>query len=175
MGMVCILFAALAGADYIATTITTDGSAFLSASGSDTNGSFAERAMAVDTARLTRTISGDEPGIDLVVSGSGPVLVSDYASGLIQESESRNHCLFLDEDGERSLGETSVYSSGIFNGAEYAVSRAIGSVLSGGTRVNGSGLLAFGFQGLGNRSLQSRGFVSGNLSVQDLFRYGGRE
>ncbi|WP_394698595.1 hypothetical protein [uncultured Methanospirillum sp.] len=40
--------------------------------------------------------------------------------------------------------------------------------------MNGSGLVAFGSAGSGNRSLKTRGFVSGNLSVQDIFRYGGR-
>ncbi|HWQ64173.1 MAG TPA: hypothetical protein VN429_07125 [Methanospirillum sp.] len=173
-GLFCLLCAALTGADFIATTISTDGSAHLSTSGSDANGSFAQHAMTVDASRLIRTVSGDETGNDMVVSGSGPVLVSDFASAIVKGSEIRDHCMFLDAGVERSLGDASVYVSGILREGEYDSSRAIGSGLSGETRVNGSGLLAFGFQGTGNRSMESRGFVSGNMSVQDLFRYGGR-
>ena len=173
-GIFFLLFAAVSGAGYIATTISTDGSAFLSTSGSDANGSFTSRALTVDTARLARTVSGDQTGSDLVVSGTGPVLVSDFASVLMREPEIRERCMFLSAGGDRSLGEASVYTSGILHGGEFELSRKIGAELSGETRVNGSGLVALGFQGSGNRSLVSRGFVSGNMTVQDLFRYGGR-
>ncbi|PWR70959.1 hypothetical protein [Methanospirillum lacunae] len=82
--------------------------------------------------------------------------------------------MFLDAGVERSLGDASVYVSGILRKGEYDSSRVIGSGLSGETRVNGSGLLAFGFQGTRNRAMIIRGFVPGNMSVQDHFRYGGR-
>jgi len=173
-GLVCIIFAGLAGADYLATSISTDGSVMLTTSGSYPNGSFSSRAMALDSAHLVRTFPGDESGEDLVVSASGPVLFSDYASASVTGPEIMDHCMFLKETGERSLGEASVFTSGILHGGEYEISRDTGSDFSGETQVNGSGLLAFGFQGLWNRTLDSRGFVSGNMSVQDLFRYGGR-
>lgn len=173
-GLVCLLFAAFTGADFIATTISTDGSALLWTSGSDANGSFAQHVMTVDESRLIRTVSGDETGNEMVVSGSGPVLVSDFASAIMKGSEIRDRCMFLDAGVERSLGDASVYVSGILKDGEYDSSRVISSGLSGETRVNGSGLLAFGFTESGNRSMKSRGFVSGNMSVQDLFRYGGR-
>jgi len=170
----CLMFAAVSGAGYIATTISTDGSALLSTSGADENGSFAFRALTVDAARLTRTISGDETESDLVVSGTGPILVSDFASALVRDPDIRERCMFLAAGGDRLLGEASVYTSGILHGGEYELSRDIGGELSGETRVNGSGAVAFGFQGFGNRSYVSRGFVSGNMTLQDLFRYGGR-
>jgi len=173
-GIFCLLFAVVSGAGFIATTISTDGSAFLSTSGSNTNGSFDSRALTVDAAHLARTVSGDETESDLVVSGTGPVLVSDFASVLMREPDIRERCMFLTAGGDRSLGEASVYTSGILHGGEYELSRDIGADLSGETRVNGSGLLAFGFQDSGDQSLVSRGFVSGNMTVQDLFRYGGR-
>ncbi len=172
-GIICLLFAVVSGAGYIATTISTDGSAFLSTSGSDINGSFTSRALTVDASRLARTVSGDEIESELVVSGTGPVLVSDFASAIMREPDIRERCMFLTAGGDRPLGEASVYTSGILHGGEYELSRDIGADLSGETRVNGSGLVAFGFQGFGNRSLVSRGFVSGNMTMQDLFRYGG--
>ncbi|MDD1730420.1 MAG: hypothetical protein LUQ50_15300 [Methanospirillum sp.] len=174
VGMTFAILIGLAGADLIATTISTDGSALLSTSGSDANGSFASRVMTVDTARLVRTVPGDESGDDLVVSGSGPVLFSDFASALLMGSEVWDRCRFLDTVSDRSPGEVSVYTAGILQGGEFDASRTIDSGLSGATRVNGSGLFAFGFQETGNRSLKSRGFVTGNMSVQDLFRYGGK-
>ncbi|WP_319579661.1 hypothetical protein [uncultured Methanospirillum sp.] len=174
VGLICLILAGLAGADYLATSISTDGSAMLATSGSDQNGSFVSRVMGVDAARLVRTVSGDDGVHDLVVSGSGPVLVSDFASTLLRNPEIRDRCIFLDAGSDRSLGEASVYTSGILQKGEYDASRAIGTDLSGETQVNGSGLLAFGSVGSGNRSLKTRGFVSGNLSVQDFFRYGGR-
>jgi len=174
VGLVCLILAGLAGADYLATSISTDGTAMLATSGSDLNGSFVSRVMGVDATRMVRTVSGDENEQDLVVSGTGPVLVSDFASMLVKNPEIKDRCIFIDSGGDRSLGEPSVYTSGILEQGEYDVSRAFGSDLSGETRMNGSGMVAFGSAGSGNRSLKTRGFVSGNLSVQDLFRYGGR-
>jgi len=127
----------------------------------------------VDAVRLVRTVSGNDE-YDLAISGSGPVLVSDVASAVLKSNEVRDRCVFLDDEGERPVGEASVYTSGILHGGEFDVSRAIGPDLSGETLVNGSGLMAFGSFVSGNRSLRSRGFVSGNLTVEDLFRFGGR-
>jgi hypothetical protein len=174
-GMLFLVLAGLVGADFISTTINTDGSALLTTSGSDENGSFVSRAMTMDTARISRTASG-EPDLqtDLVVSGSGPVLFSDYASGLLKTRKIRELCAFLDGSGDQSGGESAVYTSGILESGEYAVSRTIGSGLEGMATVNGSGLLFFGSQSQDNRSMNTHGFVTGNMSVRDLVRYGGR-
>ncbi len=84
VGLVCLILAGLAGADYLATSISTDGTAMLATSGSDLNGSFVSRVMGVDATRMVRTVSGDENEQDLAVSGTGPVLVSDFASMLVK-------------------------------------------------------------------------------------------
>jgi len=174
VGLVCLILAGLAGADYLATSVSTDGSVMLATTGSDLNGSFVSRAMGVDAVRLVRTVSGDEGRHDLVISGSGPVLVSDALSAVLKREEVRDRCVFLDAGGERAVGEASMFTSGILHGGEFDASRAIGPDLSGETHVNGSGLMAFGSLISGNRSLRSRGFVSGNLSVEDIFRNGGK-
>jgi len=173
-GLVCIIFAGFTGADFLTTSISTDGSVMLTTSGSDPNGSFSSRAMALDSAHLVRAFSGDENGEDLVVSASGPVLFSDYASLLLMKSGILERCRFLDNDTDHPVGEVSVFTSGILQKGEYDTSQVIGADLSGSTKVNGSGLLGFGFQGSDNRSLRSRGFVSGNMSVENIFRYGGK-
>jgi len=108
VGLVCLILAGLAGADYLATTISTDGTAMLATSVSDLNGSFVSRVMGVDAAHLVRTVSGDDGVHDLVLSGSGPFLVSDFASVLVERPEIMDRCLFLDAGGDRSLGEASV-------------------------------------------------------------------
>ncbi|WP_319579007.1 hypothetical protein [uncultured Methanospirillum sp.] len=172
-GFICLILAGLAGAEYLSTSIHSDGSVMLATSGSDQNGSFVSRALGVDAVRLVRTVSGNDEH-DLAISGSGPVLVSDVASAVLKSNEVRDRCVFLGAEGERPVGEASVYTSGILHGGEFDVSRAIGPDLSGETLVNGSGLMAFGSFVSGNRSLRSRGFVSGNLTVEDLFRFGGR-
>ena len=174
-GVLFLVLAGLVGADFISTTINTDGSALLTTSGSDTNGSFVSRAMALDTARISRTASGEgDLQTDLAVSGSGPVLFSDYASGLLKTRSLRELCAFLDGSGDQSVGESAVYTSGILQAGEYDISRTIGSGLVGETGVNGSGMLLFGSGSQANRSVTSRGFVTGNMTVRDLIRYGGR-
>ncbi len=173
-GFICLILAGLAGADYLSTSIQSDGSVMLASSGSDQNGSFVSRALGVDAVRLVRTVSGDEGEHDLAISGSGPVLVSDALSAVLKRNEVRDRCVFLDAGGERPVGEASVYTSGILHGGDFEVSRVITPDLSGETLVNGSGMMAFGSHVSGNRSLMSRGFVSGNLTIQDLFRFGER-
>ncbi|HWQ64949.1 MAG TPA: hypothetical protein VN429_11075 [Methanospirillum sp.] len=175
IGIFCLIIAGFAGADYLATSISTDGSVMLTTSGSDVNGSFTSRALAVDGVNVVRSaLGGESLDSDLSIQSSGPVLVSDYGSVLQMPSDIMDLCKFLDAGSDRSLGEASIFTSGILQGGGYDASRTIDSGFSGSTRVNGSGLLAFGSQGSSNQSLKSRGFVSGNLSVQDLFRYGGR-
>jgi len=170
-----LLIASIAGADFLSTAISTDGSALLATSGSDQNGSFGSRIMTLDQTRLARSVSGDEGmKTDLVAVASGPVLFSEFASGLVRLDDLRERCVFLDGSEKQQTDEASVYTSGILHGGEYDLSRTIGSGFEGITAVNGSGFLGFGSYSSGNRSLESRGFVSGNMTVQDLFRYGGK-
>jgi len=56
----------------------------------------------------------------------------------------------------------------------FAASRVVGSGLTGGLDVNGSGMMSFGSQNNGNNSLRSSGFVSGNMTIRDFVKYGGR-
>lgn len=174
IGAICFILAGLAGADYIATTISTDGSVLLAASGEDTNGSLGSQAMATDCSRVSQSVSG-ENGLqtDLSLRGSGPVLFSDYASGIGKHPALRDLCAFLEIPNDRDMRESSLYSSGILRSGEVDISRSVGSSLFGMTAVNGTGMLRFGSQSRGNRSMESQGFVSGNLSVNDLVQYGG--
>jgi hypothetical protein len=174
-GIVCLILAGLAGADYLSTTISTDGSVMLATAGSDANGSFASRVLSLDTARMSRMVSaGDTLEAVTSVSGAGPMVFSDYSSGKLILPDIREMCTFLDNEHDRTLGESSLYSSGILHGGEYDISRVIGSGLEGESMVNGSGMLVFGSESSDNRSLQSRAFVTGNMSVKDFTRFGGR-
>jgi hypothetical protein len=83
-------------------------------------------------------------------------------------------CSLLNTPDSRNHDEASVYSSGIISQGEYITSRVIGEGLSGETGLNGTGLLVFGSQEEGNRTISGHGFVSGNMSVKDLVQYGGR-
>lgn len=67
-----------------------------------------------------------------------------------------------------------MYVAGILNKGTYTTSRIIGSGLTGGTEVNGSGMLDFGSQTVGNNTMRSRGFVAGNMTVRDFVKYGGK-
>lgn len=174
LALICLVISGLAGADYLATTISTDGSVMLTSAGSDANGSFASRVMASDRAEVHRSVSeSDETESDLSVRSSGPMLFSDFASAIWKGSNLNKVCTLLAGQDDPSDGEVSVYSSGIIKG-EVDTVRQVGSGLSGQTSVNGTGLMVLGSQSERNRSLGSRGFISGNMSVQDLFRYGGR-
>lgn len=174
LALICLVISGLAGADYLATTISTDGSVMLTSAGSDLNGSFASRVMASDRAEVHRSVSGSETESDLTVRSSGPMLFSDFASAIWKRSDLNKVCTLLVGQDDQDEGEVSVYSSGIIRRGEVDTVRQVGSGLSGQTSVNGTGLLVLGSQSERNRSLGSRGFVSGNMSVQDLFRYGGR-
>ncbi|WP_146201157.1 hypothetical protein [Methanospirillum lacunae] len=175
LALICLVISGLAGADYLATTISTDGSVMLASAGSDANGSFASRVMASDRAEVYRSVSeSDETESDLTVISSGPMLFSDFASAIWKGSNLNKVCTLLTGQDDQDEGEVSVYSSGIIRRGEVDTVRQVGSGLSGQTSVNGTGLMVLGSQSESNRSLENRGFVSGNMSVQDLFRYGGR-
>jgi len=174
-GMLFLLIAGLAGADYLSTTISSDGSVMLASAGSDENGSLASRVMTLDAAKITRSMTGDSDlHSDLLVVGAGPFLISDVASGFVKAKELVSGCVFLDNAGDHRVGESSVYATGIMQKGEYDASRSIGSDLIGLTAVNGSGMMMLGTQRSDNKSLFSRGFVTGNMSIHDFVRYGGK-
>jgi len=168
----CLLLAGPLCADLIATSISTDGSVMLKTTGSDENGSFASRILSCDESRVSRT-TGDESGLDedLTVRSSGPTLFSGYADALLSTSGIKTICALLDTP-QVPEGSAEVYTSGIIQGGGYSSSHTIGPGLSGMTAVNGTGLLLLGSGEEGNRTLRSAGFVSGNMSVQDMVKYG---
>ena len=173
-GVTLLVLAALVGAEYLSTSILTDGSFVLASSGQTDNGSYASRVMAADASELTRSITGGESLVsDLLVKSSGPVLVSDYASGKTAPIPDPLACVFISHIQEQEE-KSELYSMGILNKGMFAASRVVGSGLTGGLDVNGSGMMSFGSQNNGNNSLRSSGFVSGNMTIRDFVKYGGR-
>jgi len=172
VAFLCLLLAGPLCADLIATSISTDGSVMLKTTGSDENGSFASLILSRDEARVSRT-TGDESGLDeeLTVRSSGPTLFRGYADALLSTSGIKTICALLDTPHETG-GSAEAHVSGIIKGGEYSSSRMIGPGLSDITAVNGSGLLLLGSGDEGNRTLRATGFVSGNMSVQDMVKYG---
>jgi hypothetical protein len=174
IAIVCLLLAGPLCADLIATTISTDGSVMLKTSGSDENGSFTSRILSRDDSHVTRT-AGDDKGLfeDLTVRGSGQTLFSEYADALLSTSGIKTICAFLDTPHEDER-YADAYTSGIIQGGGYTSSRSISQGLSGRTAVNGTGLVFLGSDTEGNRTFRTSGFVSGNLSVDDMVKYGVR-
>jgi len=175
-GGIFLVLAAFVGADYVSTSISTDGTMMVASSGNNDNGSFASRVMAVDTSQLSRSITGDEDfQTDLVIHGSGPILASDYASARTPAKVlDEVACTFLTDSRVQAAQVSDLYSMGMLQNGSYEISRVVGSGLTGGTVVNGSGMVGFGSETVGNNSQKTRGFVAGNLSVRDFVRYGGR-
>ncbi|HWQ66144.1 MAG TPA: hypothetical protein VN372_04655 [Methanospirillum sp.] len=175
-GVVFFVLASLAGADYIATTIITDGSAMLSSSVQDENGSYDSRVMTEGSSRLSRTMRRDPSvGADLSVRGAGPILFAEYASGIQRASGPAVPCAFIDQVPLRATGFSSRTTSGILHTGEYASSRLIEGGISGETVVAGPGMVVLGSdQERENISWHTRDFVSGSLNVSDVVRFGGR-
>ena len=173
-GFLLVLAGLFGAADYVSTSITTDGSFLLASSGQTDNGTYASRVMAADASEITRSMTGDDSlAADISVTSSGPVLVSDYASGKSALTPDSLACVFIRHiQGQEE--ESELYSMGILNKGNYASSRVVGPGLTGGLDVNGSGMMSFGSQKFGNDTLRSSGFVSGNLTVRDFVKYGGR-
>lgn len=173
-GGLFLVLAGLVGADYVSTSISTDGTFMLASAGQTDNGSYASRVMAVDNSEISRSMSGGENlESDLSVTGSGPILVSDYASGKTIHLPDTIACAFITEMQKHDQ-ESELYTMGILNRGSYATSRVIGPGLTGGLEVNGSGMMNFGSQTVGNNSLRSSGFVAGNMTIRDFVKYGGR-
>ena len=170
--LLCLLLAGPLCADLIATSISTDGSMMLKTTGSDENGSFESRVLSRDESVVSRT-AGDESSLDdeLTVRSSGPTLFSGYADALLSTSGMKTICALLETPLETE-GSAEAYTSGIIQGGGYTSSQTIGPGLSGMTAVNGTGLLLLGSGTDGNRTLRTAGFVSGNMSVQDIVKYG---
>lgn len=174
-GAICLIFAGLAGAEYLSTAISTDGCVMLTTAGSDENGSFASREMALGATDLHRSVRGGaDMESDLAVRSAGPLLFSDYTAALWDYSDLPGMCSLIFSPESRDRQRAAAYSSGIVRQSEYVTSRSIGEGLSGLTSLNGTGLMVFGSQGEGNRTIAGHGFVSGNMSVRDLVQYGGK-
>lgn len=174
-GGIFLVIAGLAGADLIATSINTDGFASLSTSGTGDNGSWTSHAMGVDQTELVRSISG-ERGMPstLSIHGIGPVLFSEYAEAVERAEETVNHCVFQGPEDGDTFGLASMYTSGILKNGMYDITRSQDSGLFGESSINGSGLLILGSKSKANQTLSSHGFVTGNMTVSDIVRYGGR-
>ena len=173
-GGMFLVLAGLVGADYVSTTITTDGSFMLASSGQTDNGSYASRVMAEDTSEISRSMSGGENlETGVTVKSSGPILVSDYALGKTLTIPDTIACAFITEM-QKQEQESELYTMGILNKGSYAASRVVGPGLTGGTDVNGSGMMSLGSQMVGNNTMRSSGFVTGNMTIRDFVRYGGR-
>jgi len=81
-GLLLVLAGLFGAADYISTSITTDGSFLLASSGQTENGTYVSRVISVDASEITQVLTGDDSlAADISVTSSGPILVSDYASG----------------------------------------------------------------------------------------------
>ncbi len=175
-GGMFLVLAGLAGADYVSTSISTDGTLMLASSGHTDNGTYASRVMTVDQSELSRSMTGGETfDTDISVKGDGPILVSEYASGKGKYTLSDTiACVFLDEMEKQAAQKSELYTAGILNKGTYTTSRIIGESLTGGTEVNGSGMLDFGSHTVGNNTMRSRGFVAGNMTVRDFVKYGGK-
>jgi len=123
--LLLVLSGLFGAADYVSTTITTDGLFLLSNSGQSMTG-------------------GDSLAADISVTSSGPILFSDYASGTgVTALPDTIACVFtkyvLNWEPESEL-----YSMGILSKGKYATSRVAGPGLTGGMDVNGSGMMSFG-------------------------------
>ena len=99
--------------------------------------------------------------------------MSDFASGKRTSLSDILVCAFITQM-QKQEQESELYTMGILNKGSYAASRVIGPGLTGGTDVNGSGMMSLGSQTVGNNTLRSSGFVSGNMTIRDFVRYGGR-
>jgi len=164
-GSVLLILASLTGAEYLGTTISTDGSFHLCETGEDANGSFASQVMAVGASELSRIITGDKPGALISVKGSGPVLFSDYTTH-DRESRAAPTCVFLGErDDEKSRSH--MYVSGILEHGTYTMSRESDPNLIGESLINGSGFVLLESEDKGDIRYGSEGFVSGNMTVHD--------
>ena len=173
-GLVFLVLAGLVGADYLTSTVSSDGSILIKTAGSDENGSFESRVMTVDQAALSREISGDgRLASDLTVTGEGPIVVFESASGDISEPDP-GACLFLTPDRAGKTGKADLMTTGILGHGRNTISRVVDTGLSGETAVNGSGMMSLRSSVFGNTSLSSSGVVAGNMSTRDLVRFGGR-
>jgi hypothetical protein len=140
-GGMFLVLVALVGAGYLNTSITTDGSFMLASSGQTDNGTYASRVMAADVSEITRSMSGGESRVsDLVVKSAGPALVSDYASGKAGPVPDPLACVFITHIQEQEE-ESELYSMGILKKGMFVASRVVGPGLTGGTDVNGSGMM----------------------------------
>ncbi|PWR69704.1 hypothetical protein [Methanospirillum lacunae] len=169
LGSLFVILASLTGAEYLGTTISTDGTILLSGSGEDANGSFASRVITVGVSELSRIITGEESGVGISVTGAGQALFSDYTTGN-SVSPLTPVCVFLTRDSVTGDSRADLFTSGILEHGVYTMSRVSGSGLSGETLVNGTGLMILGSEIQGNDTTGSEGFVSGNMTIHDLVR-----
>ena len=88
--------------------------------------------MAADASEITRSMTGDDSlAADISVTSSGPILVSDYASGRgITALPDTLACVFTKYVLNREP-ESELYSMGILNKGRYVTSRVAVPDLTG--------------------------------------------
>ncbi|HWQ64627.1 MAG TPA: hypothetical protein VN429_09450 [Methanospirillum sp.] len=167
-GSVLLILASLTGAEYLGTTISTDGTVHLCGSGEDANGSFVSRVMTVGSSELSRIITGEDSGTLMSVHGTGPVLFSDYTTK-DRVSPAPLACVFL-VDRNNAESRSHMFASGILERGSYTMSRVSYPDLLGESLINGSGFILLESGSEGNTTSGSEGFVSGNMTVHDTVR-----
>lgn len=169
-----LVVAGFVGADYMSTSISTDGMLSMATSGNSENGSYVSRYMAVEHSGLARDLeAGDSLNSSLSLQSDWPLLVSEFTSGNIRDTLKPLACVFL-TDTKVEESRSMMGMSGILDHGGYSTLRSTGSGFSGETVINGSGMIELESKTHQNSSLKTRSFISGNMTVRDLVKYGGR-
>jgi len=177
-GVIALILVLVAGglgtAGYLSSSISSDGVVLLRTTGEYQNGSYASSVLATEPGEVTREVSdGYEMQTALSVRGEGPVLFDEYMASILRFPDPGDLCRFLWPGPENEMS-TEQYASGILDRGSYESIRTIGSEPVSVMGVNGSGMVSFGVFGYGNRTMTSRGFVAGNMTVHDITRFGGK-
>ena len=102
-------------ADFVSTTINTDGALLVASSGHDNNGTYAAHIMSVGDTKAARMVSTNEQiESELSVTGNGPLLVSDYASSKdMAQVMDRIQCVFAEHVEAEPDTYSDMYTAGI--------------------------------------------------------------
>jgi hypothetical protein len=142
-GCCLLILAGALNADFVSTTISTDGSFLMASSGTDHNGTYTAHVKGVGDSKASRVISGDDAlETDLTAVSSGPLLLSDYASSMSVAQKMDNlKCVFTEIVDRGPVSHAEMTTAGILDhGGNYTISRLTSSSgLTGLTSITGAG------------------------------------
>lgn len=172
-GILCILFAGFMSADMVSSSISVDGTSWIS-SALTGDKIYAGLIFTNDRSTINRNVDFRDGIItDTRVKSTGPIGLDEFSSQVQTGKKDGFTCVFGDPVNKSRYDEIS--TSGLWSYGSYTSARSLnGGLTKAGTQLDGVGMVSLGkISDTPNLTHREREFVAGDMNVSEYVEYGG--